>query len=442
MSNLDLPVSESSEKGLLGSLLLAPETVSEMCQLRKVSEDWFHSHTDYPVIFRGINEMVRLKLPVDFITATHFFEERRKGFVLAAEQGDALITDLFTYVPTATNASYYIDILQETQARRMAIIACDTSKRGLMQSHSLQEVFDITTKAFSEVHQLCEKEDSIDRQKQNMMAFIEKMEKAATGEVKPEFFPTGLPMIDNECGGLVRGELLLIRGRKGTGKSLLSQRVISQNAFSDKKSKVAVFTYEMPYDQYLRRIIADIGTINLRSMRDGRYDKGEFQRFQTAVASAAASNLHIYDTQLVKRTPHAFFSAVRAHKRKHGLDIVVLDHLHLLKFSEGRKIEKRADEALHEFSAEFKSTCLELSIVGILLAQENVDGGTFGGSQVETDVDSSLSLTPVWKVINGIKRIVGTDGAFCDKFREGNLLGRKIPLKMSGQYARIEQAVS
>lgn len=114
--------------------------------------------------------------------------------------------------------------------------------------------------------------------------------------------------------------------------------------------------------------------------------------------------------------------------------------MHLLKFD--GKSDKRTDEAYHELSAEFKSVCLELRIVGILLAQENSEGGTFGSTQVETDVDTSLSLTAVTKIINNKKRIVGTDGAFCDKCRDGDLLGRKIPLIMTGQFARIEEDVA
>lgn len=440
MSNLSLPTAEDSEKGFLCSFMLNPEGVNELCVFRKITPDWFNGE-DHKTIFLGLQEMLKLKKPFDLHTVTHFFEDRRKGFVLLDSNVVAKITEIYCHVETALNAEYYLSRLQLTYAKRLGMISCRSAEQEFKSATEIQEVFNLSQKALLGVSEVCQEQEAVDHQKRNMLAFIEKMEKAATGEAKPEFFPTGLPMIDTECGGLVRGELLLIRGLKGTGKSLLSQRVITTNAFSDKKAKVAVFTYEMPYDQYLRRIIADIGTINLRSMRDGRYDKGEFNRFQDAVARAASSNLHIYDTQLVKRTPYAFFSAVRAHKRKHGLDIVVLDHLHLLKFSEGKKVEKRADESLHEFSAEFKSVCLELKIVGILLAQENTEGGTFGGSQVETDVDSSLSLTPVRKIINGVKRIVGTDGAFCDKFREGNLLGRKIPLKMSGQYARIEEII-
>jgi len=114
--------------------------------------------------------------------------------------------------------------------------------------------------------------------------------------------------------------------------------------------------------------------------------------------------------------------------------------MHLVRFdTAGKKNEKRADENYHEFASEFKALCLEEKIVGILLAQENSEGGTFGGSQVETDVDWSISLNAVHKVINGKKRVVGVDSYFVDKSREGGLLGRKVPLKMEGEFATITE---
>lgn len=239
----------------------------------------------------------------------------------------------------------------------------------------------------------------------------------------------------------MRGQLVMIRGRSGTGKSLAAQKVICSNAFSEKQANIALFTYEMPYAEYMNRLVADIGTIDLQNMFHGRYNKREMDSFQRSMTTIMESKLRIYDTDRVKkRTPQAFFSWTRKHAKNYGLDMVVLDHQHLLDMGGGKKSEKRTDEAMHDFSAEFKAMCLELKVVGLLLAQENTDGGTFGSTQVQTDVDHCFSLTPVWKLINNIKRIVGTDGMYCDKCRTGPLLGRKIPLKMTGQYARLEEA--
>lgn len=434
MSNLDLPVSESSEKGLLGSLLLAPETVSEICQLRKVSEDWFHSHTDYPVIFRGINEMVRLKLPVDFITATHFFEEKRKGFVLAAEQGDALITDLFTFVPTATNASYYIDILQETQARRMAIIACDISKRGLMQSHSLQEVFDITTKAFSEVHQLCEKEEAVDHDKDNLMAFIKEMEECQEGST-PNLLKFGFPSIDNATGGPARGEVILIHAPTSCFKSVTGQNIVEHNVFEHGKRAV-IYSVEMLHKQYLRRITASRGSISLTAMRRGRFGQGEFNRFSNTVARIASAPISIYDVNRISMTPESIIASLRREKKNKGVDIALIDYLQLLQFSK-KKSDNRRDQDLQYFSSSLKQLAMELDMVIILIAQAGVTGAVFDATQVASDVDWEFAMIPEYSK-EKVPKILGVKGLFIKKAREGER-GIMIPMTTEGQFARIRE---
>lgn len=433
-----LPSSESSEKGLLGSILLAPERILGLCSVSKVTVEWFH-HPFHQTIFQAVLDMQKGGRPVDLISLSQYLEDRA---LLDKCGGAAFITELFTFVPSAANAPYYVEIMREKVAARMVIAKCIETAAKVQSDHpTTQEIYDTTSKAFLEVHEICvvtEPEDDYD--KKAMMAYFDYVEDVASGKAKPEYFRTGLPSIDGEIGGFMRGQLVMIRGKKGVGKSLGAQKIISTNAFSARESKVALFTYEMPYNEYMNRLVADLGSISLRNIYDGKFSKGEMDSFQRSMTTIMGSNLRIYDTDRVKsRTPSAFFSFTRKHAKNHGLDIVVLDHHNLLSFDGGKKSDKRTDEAMHEFSAEFKAMCMELKVVGVLLAQENMDGGTFGSTQVDTDVDHCFSLTPELKMIDGLKRIVGTSGIYCDKCRTGNLLGRKIPLRLVGKFARLEE---
>jgi len=435
-----LPHTEQCEKGLLCSLILNPPWVSDLCKFRNVEPDWFYDG-DREKLFTALMEMKLEKAVAgeNVIPIGQYCEENQKRFNFSADI-TSLLLDVSTFIGTSSNAPYYLDKLQEYAAKRRAILGAKNSVLAIEQSTNLQEIYDVTSKVFASTHEICVQKESEDYDQVAMMSFLDKMEELSTGTRKPEFFITGLPAHDEECGGLSRGELLLIRGRKGTGKSLLGQKIISMNCLEHGSRRAGIWTYEMPYDQMMRRLVADLGNVSLKSMRDGRYTKGELDSFQKTVSKIMASNVKIYDTKRLKhRTPEALFASIRRHAKNHGLDLILIDHLHLIKFPKGKGVEKRADEQLHDFSSELKGLCLELEVAGILLAQENVDGGTFGGSQVETDCDTSICLLPEFKEMNGFKRVVGTNGIFYDKCREGNLLGRKIPVKMEGQYARINQ---
>ena len=59
--------------------------------------------------------------PIDFITLTQVLKDRNK---LDEAGGAAFVTELFTFVPTAANASYYMEILQEKYTLRAIIKTC------------------------------------------------------------------------------------------------------------------------------------------------------------------------------------------------------------------------------------------------------------------------------------------------------------------------------
>jgi replicative DNA helicase len=100
-------------------VVLSPERVLDKCSTRRVSETYFHTPA-HARIFSRLVEMREKKLPIDLISVTQFLEDRR---VLAEVGGAATVTDLFTFVPTATTALYYLELLREKFLLRKVITA-------------------------------------------------------------------------------------------------------------------------------------------------------------------------------------------------------------------------------------------------------------------------------------------------------------------------------
>jgi len=59
--------------------------------------------------------------PIDIITVTQILRDRNQ---LDQAGGAALVTELFTFLPTATNAEYYVGILVEKFTLREIIKVC------------------------------------------------------------------------------------------------------------------------------------------------------------------------------------------------------------------------------------------------------------------------------------------------------------------------------
>lgn len=435
-----LPHSLDSEKALLSSIMSSPAKVIDLCNQRGLDETWYYNE-DYAKVHINLLRMHKEGRPIELITATDFFSSHYKEIGLATPNIHALLTEIYTFTPTGSNALYYIQVLQEKCAARRGILGAIQAQKDLRTASTLDDVFLATSQAFTKCHEVCVvNEEDKDYDQKAMASFLDLMEDAATGKYKPDFFPTSFDTIDREKGGLMRGELMLIRALKGCGKSVMGQAIMQHNLFH-RAAKASMYTFEMPYNQMLRRMVASRGRISLTRMRHATYNAGDLKNFGRSMSEIMATNLHVYDVDRIGRpTPSKIFSSIRKRAKNEGLDLAVIDHLGLVKFeSTGKKNDIRHDEHLHAFSSEFKQLCLELKIVGVLLAQENAEGGTFGGSQVETDVDFSVCLNPVYKTISNKKRVVGTDSWVCDKDREGPLLGWKVPLKLEGEYASMRE---
>src|SRR6266436_1940574 len=104
-----VPQSDEAERGLLGSIMLLPERTLEFCVDRGVTP----AHCFAPIhamIFSALVRMAEAKKAIDLITLTQFLRDDGQ---LEQVGGVSYVTSLFTFVPTAANAEFYIDIVRE-----------------------------------------------------------------------------------------------------------------------------------------------------------------------------------------------------------------------------------------------------------------------------------------------------------------------------------------
>lgn len=115
-SPFTLPFSKDAERGLLCSILLAPDRV--LSQESWLTPDHFHVPANAEVFaqFRSMHDAGK---PIDLITATQWLEDRK---VLNEVGGAAAMSEIFTFAPTAANSREYASILAEKFFARQAIL--------------------------------------------------------------------------------------------------------------------------------------------------------------------------------------------------------------------------------------------------------------------------------------------------------------------------------
>jgi replicative DNA helicase len=123
--HLTVPHSVEAEQGVLGSMLLSPRQVIPEC-IDKINPAHFHvpAHRTIYSVLVGLWNACQA---IDLITVTQTLRDRH---LLESVGGAGFITSLLTFVPTAANVQYYIDIVREKRAlREVQAAARDCLKR-------------------------------------------------------------------------------------------------------------------------------------------------------------------------------------------------------------------------------------------------------------------------------------------------------------------------
>src|SRR5438132_115920 len=119
-----LPYSEDGEMGVLSSLLLAPRQVADICLLRLRPESFYNPA--HQTIYSLVLEFLEKGKPVDFISLAEALKDQNR---LESVGGKEFLSELYGFIPTASNAEYYVEIVREKYQRRLMILECRQVER-------------------------------------------------------------------------------------------------------------------------------------------------------------------------------------------------------------------------------------------------------------------------------------------------------------------------
>ncbi|GGC01202.1 replicative DNA helicase [Marivita lacus] len=188
---------------------------------------------------------------------------------------------------------------------------------------------------------------------------------------------TGLIDMDRKLGGLHKSDLLILAGRPSMGKTSLATNIAFNIAKAYRKGVrpdgtegtveggvVGFYSLEMSAEQLAARILSEAAEVPSEQIRRGDMTETEFRRFVDAAKSLEACPLYIDDTPALPISQLA--ARARRLKRTHGLDVLIVDYLQLVKGT--GKGENRVNE-ISEISQGLKAIAKELDIPVIALSQ-------------------------------------------------------------------------
>ncbi|MFC2968177.1 replicative DNA helicase [Acidimangrovimonas pyrenivorans] len=188
---------------------------------------------------------------------------------------------------------------------------------------------------------------------------------------------TGLVDLDKKMGGLHPSDLIILAGRPSMGKTSLATNIAFNIAKAYKRGLthdgtegaveggvVGFFSLEMSAEQLAARILSEAAEVPSEQIRKGDMTEGEFRRFVEAAKALESCPLYIDDTPALPISQVA--ARARRLKRTHGLDVLMVDYLQLLKAASAK--DSRVNE-VSEITQGLKAIAKELNIPVIALSQ-------------------------------------------------------------------------
>ncbi len=183
---------------------------------------------------------------------------------------------------------------------------------------------------------------------------------------------TGLTDLDKKLGGLQPSDLVILAGRPSMGKTALATNIAFNAAQAYKLSpenggRVAFFSLEMSAEQLATRILAEQTGISSDRIRRGEISRDDdFSRLVVAAQDLQTLPMHIDDTPGL--SVPALRTRARRLKRRHGLGLIVVDYLQLMRTPAGVRSENRVQE-VSEITRGLKAIAKELDVPVLALSQ-------------------------------------------------------------------------
>src|SRR6266705_2601161 len=356
------PHSVDAEQGVLGSMLISPrETIAECVE--KINEEYFYVPA-HRTIYDVLVELWNAGQAIDLITFTQVLRDRN---LLDSVGGAASVTNLFTFVPTAANVQYYLEIVRDKYILREIISAgTESVRRAYEEQDEVNNLLDEVEQRIFAVGEDRFKGEMLSM-KEQVISTLESIEKLFENKGAITGVSTGFRDLDKLTSGLHSSEMIVIAARPSMGKTALAMN-IAEHAAIEVKLPVAIFSLEMSAQQLVQRMLCSRARVNLAKTRDGFLAEADFPKLTHAASKLAEAKIFIDDSAGLSILE--LRAKARRLKAQQDVQLIIVDYLQLLRSTSRRAQDNRQLE-ISEISAGLKGLAKELKIPIVVVAQLN-----------------------------------------------------------------------
>jgi replicative DNA helicase len=333
----DLPHSEETERAVLGAILLDPSITEEVTSQLSVSAFYVERHR---IVYKAMFALHTEEPPqvIDFRTLQVKLE--RSGQFEAAG-GISFLALMDLDLPDIGRIESYVNILKNLAAKRVLVQvagALDTMARNGVSPNeavacAIEDLEDIQNGSTS-------RGGWISFSDVNDVVAV-KLEEDGYAHAS---LPTGLPDLDRIAGGMPIGKMVVLAARPGCGKSSELLQIIEHNACRVEpveRVPCAILNLEMTNEETVLRMIARRTGLSFQRLQRGSFSGDEWSKITRAQVAIRDSSIWLEESVF---GVSEIIAAIKKLRRKHGVQLVGLDYLGLMKTSDLETKENRTNQ--------------------------------------------------------------------------------------------------
>jgi replicative DNA helicase len=349
------PQALDAEEAVLGAIMIEKDILERTSMIRG---DYFYMDA-HRLIYEACVSLSNTNQPIDMITVS---EQLKKSNHLDLIGGAFYLAKLTQKVSSTANIEYHCAIIYEKWALRELIVRCSDVVRECYRDKA--DVFAVKNDLNIALDRI-----SVEQGKEAVhiepviKRRIKEIDDAQNKKIHITGIDTGYHELNKVIPGWQKGNMIILAGRPGGGKSTAALN-FANNAAS-KGIPVGIFSLEMTENELANNLLGIRAGVNKLNITKNNLTEDNWRFIQETTYDVP---IYVDDTSGLSVAQ--FKAKARKMKKMYGVQMIIVDYLQLMKA--GTKVGNREQE-ISFISQSIKNTAKELDMPIIALAQLSRD---------------------------------------------------------------------
>lgn len=424
--------STEAEHGVLAALMLKPDLCEEIGAFLSASDFY---HEDNRQLYGMILALHSRNVHPDAVSLSEY-----KPMLPSGESTIFYAGSIQSNIRTWANGKHLARAMMEKSLARRAWDKLEDMRLLLESDESISSVVSQWQNSLTDLSTSDGIPDVVSY-REILISVIDKIDSRHMGDV-PQGLEFGLKDLDEIVKCLRPGNLIIVAGKPGTGKTVIATGLADRIAIEEGKSAL-IFSLEMSKEELVNRTLSSVGGVEKDRIDSGKLADDDWPKLTGAVNKLTAADLRVCDKPAL--TFSRLCNIARFQHRAKPVDLIVVDYLTLIRPDATSRQANRSAE-IGSFTRGLKALAKELGIPIVVIAQLNraMDGRADSrprlsdlrdSGEIEQDADVVVLGYRDEKSSDGASGLTEWDVAKCRHAKPGT-----CTIQFQGQYQRFVNA--